>query len=43
LIRPLLPLFHGCKNARLLRRFLTENSFAKDAGINVLLEAQQLL
>jgi tRNA-dihydrouridine synthase A len=43
LIRPILPLFHGCKNAKVWRRFLTENSFTKGVGIDVLLNAQKLL
>jgi tRNA-dihydrouridine synthase A len=41
--RHMLGLFHGVKGARLWRRYLSENAYRKDAGIDVLLEALALV
>jgi len=43
LSRHLLGLFHGTKNAKQWRRYLSENSHKADAGIEVIREAMKLL
>ena len=43
MVRHLIGLFNGEPNARRWRRFLSENARGKDAGIEVLREAEQLL
>ena len=43
MVRHLIGLFNGQPNARRWRRFLSENARGKDAGIEVLRDAEQLL
>jgi len=42
-IRHIIGLFHGQPNGRLWRRYLSENSFKKGAGIEVIQQATKLV
>lgn len=43
LIKPILPLFHGLPHAKQWRRFLTENSYKKDSGMDVVRGAVRVI
>jgi tRNA-dihydrouridine synthase A len=43
MVRHIIGLFHGEPNGRRWRRYLSENAYRKNAGIETLLQAERLV